>query len=585
MNIPTCTIRLTALLLGMAALDRPALADIAQQAYLKASNTEAYDQFGYSVAISGDTMVIGATGESSNARGVNGNQANNSANSSGAAYVFVRSGTNWVQQAYLKASNTTLGLTGPQNFGSAVAISRDIIVVGAIGESSRAAGVNGNQNDTSAPAAGAAYVFARTGTNWVQQSYLKASNPEGGSAANIYGAQFGFTVAVSGETVVVGAPYESSNATGVNGTQTDTSVSHSGAAYVFVRNGANWSQQAYLKASNPNAEDEFGTSVTVSGDTVVVGAPGEGSSATGLNGDQSDNSTRSAGAAYVFVRNGTNWSQQAYCKASNSGPDSFGNGVSVSGDTLVVGAQFEASSASGVNGDQSGNGALGAGAAYIFVRLGTNWSQQAYLKASNPDAFDYFGSSVAVSGDTVIVAATKERSIATGINGDESDNSLMQSGAAYIFVRLGTNWSQQAYLKASNNHGFQFSPPDWYGPDFGGSVAVSGGFALVGASGENSNARGVNGNQKNDLAINSGAAYLFTGLGPIIPRLDLVPFTDSITLSWSTNSIGFVLQTATTLANGGDWQDSSLTSSIVGNQNVVSVDMTSSAGFFRLRKP
>src|SRR5204863_403711 len=152
------------------------------------------------------------------------------------------------------------------------------------------------------------------------------------------------------------------------------------AAYIFVRSGTNWSQQAYLKASNTDAHDYFGSSVAVSGDTVVIGAPGEASNGTGVNGNQSDNSAFEAGAAYVFVRNGTNWSQQAYLKASNTDAhDGFGFSLAVSGDTVVVGAPTEASNATGVNGNQSDNSAFEAGAAYLFVRSGTTWSQQAYL--------------------------------------------------------------------------------------------------------------------------------------------------------------------------------------------------------------
>jgi FG-GAP repeat protein len=154
--------------------------------------------------------------------------------------------------------------------------------------------VNGNQSDNSATSAGAAYVFVRSGTTWTQQAYLKASNTE----ANDF---FGFSVAVSGDTVVVGAPREASNATGVNGNQSDNSATSAGAAYVFVRSGTTWSQQAYLKASNTETGDDFGFSVAVSGDTIVVGAWGEDSNATGVNGNQNDNSLGQAGAAYTFT--------------------------------------------------------------------------------------------------------------------------------------------------------------------------------------------------------------------------------------------------------------------------------------------
>src|SRR5205814_1608421 len=147
---------------------------------------------------------------------------------------------------------------------------------------------------------------------------------------------------------------EDSNATGVNGNQADNSASGSGAAYVFVRSGTTWSQQAYLKASNAEAGDQFGVSVALSGDTLVVGATSEDSNATGVNGNQADNSAGWSGAAYVFVRSGTAWSQQAYLKASNAGAgDVFGYSLALSGDTLAVGAFGEASSATGVGGNQA----------------------------------------------------------------------------------------------------------------------------------------------------------------------------------------------------------------------------------------
>ncbi len=139
-------------------------------------------------------------------------------------------------------------------------------------------------------------------------------------------------------------------------------------------------QQAYLKALNTGPGDQFGFSVAVSGDTVVVGAPNEDSNAVGVDGDHADNSIASSGAAYVFVRNGTSWTQQAYLKASNTGAnDNFGYSVAVSGETVVVGALNEASNATGVNGNQTNNNAGLSGAAYVFVRSGTTWSQQAYL--------------------------------------------------------------------------------------------------------------------------------------------------------------------------------------------------------------
>ncbi|MFN0112273.1 MAG: HYR domain-containing protein, partial [Blastocatellia bacterium] len=456
---------------------------IAQQAYLKASNTGTGDHFGRSVAVAGDTAVVGAPFEDSNATGVNGDGTNNSASDAGAAYVFVRSGTTWTQQAYLKASNTGAN----DRFGYSVAVAGDTLVVGAFGEASNAIGVNGNGTDDSASSSGAAYVFVRSGGMWSQQAYLKASNTGGSDL-------FGHSVAVAGDTVVVGAFQESSNATGVNGDGADNSINASGAAYVFVRSGTMWSQQAYLKASNPDESDSFGVQVAVAGDTVVVAAYREGSNATGVNGDGMNNLAYDAGAAYVFVRNGTTWTQQAYLKAGNTGAnDRFGWSVALAGDTAVVGAYHEDSNATGVNGDGMDNSASNAGAAYVFVRSGTTWSQQAYLKAGNTGAGDTFGNSVAVAGDTVMVGAPGEDSNATGVNGDGTNNSASSSGASYVFVRSGTTWNQQDYLKANNTVASD---------QFGWSVAVAGDTVVVGA------------NQEDNSASNSGAAYVFNGNAP-----------------------------------------------------------------------
>jgi hypothetical protein len=175
----------------------------------------------------------------------------------------------------------------------------------------------------------------------------------------------------------------------------------------------------------------------------VVGAPKEASNATGVNGDQSDDRASDAGAAYVFVRAGTNWIQQAYLKASNTGGgiidfgDLFGLNVAISGDTIVVGAIAEDASVTGINGDGSNNSAEDSGAGYVFVRSGTNWTQQAYLKASNTGTDDTFGAAVAVSGDTVVIGAIKEESNATGVNGNQNDNSYSRPGAAYVFAGIG----------------------------------------------------------------------------------------------------------------------------------------------------
>jgi hypothetical protein len=461
-----------------------------RQNYLKASASDGGDAFGYSIAASGDTLVVGAMWEDSSATGVDGNQADDGKNASGAAYVFVRDGSAWSQQAYLKASNSE----SSDFFGCSVAVSGDTIVVGAYGEDSNATGVNGNGSNNAFTSSGAAYVFARSGASWSQQAYLKASN-------TYISDCFGYTVAVSGDTIVVGAYGEGSRATGVDGSPTPRGADLSGAAYVFVRSGADWSQQAYLKSSNSEASDQFGGSVGIDGDTIVVGAAFEDSSSSGVDGVQTDNAAAKSGAAYIFVRNGATWTQQAYLKASNpEANDGFGNQVAISGDTVIVGSYIEGSSATGVNGDQAGNGAPNSGAVYVFTRGGAAWSQQAYLKASNTGADDLFSWSLAISGDTIVVGAQSESSAAIGVGGDQGSDGAANSGAAYLFHRNGSAWSQRAYLKATNAEAEDA---------FGVSVAVSGDTVAVAADTEDGSASGVNGNQADNGAYNSGAVYTY----------------------------------------------------------------------------
>jgi len=477
--------------------DAPASHSIAQLAYLKASNTETGDQNGWSIALSGDTVVVGAFLEDSNTDAVDGDGDNNDAGNAGAAYVFVRNGTSWSQQAYLKASNSDPG----DLFGVSVAIDGNTIVVGASREDSVATGVNGDQADNSMFNSGAAYVFVRNGSTWTQQAYLKASNSG-------WQDGFGVSVAVWGSTIAVGSFGEASAATEVDGDQADNNMPGAGAVYVFERTGSTWNQQAYVKATNTNWGDNFGSSVSLWDHTLAVGARNEDSASTGVNGDQESNQALLSGAAYIYVRDGTAWTRQAYIKASNTGAgDEFGQSIALSHDTLVVGAANEASNATGVGGDEADDSAADSGAAYVFVREGVSWSQQAYLKASNTDAGDAFAVSVSVSDDVIAIGAYREASSASGIGGDESDNGAPDAGAVYLFDRDGSSWSQLAYVKASNSEG-----NDW----FGRAVAVDENTIAVGAVGEDSSATGVNGDQDDESATSAGAAYV----------LDLMAWTD-----------------------------------------------------------
>ncbi len=397
--------------------------EIAQAAYTKASNTGAEDRFGVSVALSGDTLAIGAHSEDSAATGINGDQDNDAAPRGGAVYVFRRSGTSWSQEAYIKASNTGQS----DRFGFSVALSGDTLAVSAYDEDSNATGINGDQDNDDAQDSGAVYVFRRSGTDWTQEAYIKASNTDASD-------QFGISIALSGDTLAVGAYLEDSAATGIDGDQDRDDVSGSGAVYVFRRDGTNWSQEAYIKASNTDASDRFGVQVALSGDTLAVGGYLDDSAATGIGGDQDSNDAANSGAVYVFTRAGITWSQEAYIKASNANAgDEFGFRVAVSGDTLAVGALKEDSNSTRIGGDQGNDDTVNSGAVYVFRRSGTNWSQVTYIKASNTDTEDRFGYGIALSNDTLVATSRSEDSAATHIDGDQHDNSATDSGAAYIF--------------------------------------------------------------------------------------------------------------------------------------------------------
>jgi hypothetical protein len=479
----------------------------AQEAYVKPSNTASGLAFGAAIALSsdGNTLAVGAARDSSDATGINGDALDTSAPAAGAVHVFTRFGTTWSEQAYIKASNTRAQAA----FGSGVALSADgnTLVVGSSGESSNATGINGNQTDTSTPGSGAVYVFTRSGTTWSQVSYVKASNTALHS--------FGSTVALSGDatTLAVGASGDSSDAVGINGNETDTSAFVAGAVYVFALAGTTGSQQAYVKASNTTTYAYFGDSLALSNDgsTLAVGADGEPSGATGVNGDQSDTSAHQSGAVYVFTRSGTTWSQEAYVKASNTSEGGrFGCSVALSsdGNTLAAGAFGESSRATGIDGNQSDTSAGQSGAAYLFQRAGASWSQAAYVKASNTRADANFGDSIALSGggNTLAVGATLESSDATGVDGDQQDGEDEQAGAAYVFAAVGSGdaavWSQVAYVKSSNTVANE---------SFGSAVALShdGTTLACGALNDSSDATGINGDETNGVDPNAGAVFVF----------------------------------------------------------------------------
>ena len=407
------------------------------------------------------------------------------------------------RETYLKASNTG----AYEHFGEAVALSADgnTLAVGAVFEDSGTTGIDGEQDDFSAPNAGAVYVFVRAGNGWSQQAFIKASNTEAGD-------RFGFSVALShdGNTLAVGAMGEDSAATGIGGDQDDNAMDNSGAAYVFTRDGTQWSQRAYVKASNTGrAEegDQFGYDVALNADgtTLAVSAITEDSAATGIDGDQDDDSIADVGAVYVYTRNVNAWSHQAYVKPRQAPSETiagsvlfgFAIGLDASGDTLAVSAYNEDTNRGGI---------------YVFTREGERWSEQARFRGANAEQGDALASAIAVSadGNTIVGGAFDEDSVLLGIapadaGGDDYLTNLAV-GAAYVFVRDGTEWSQQAFIKPTNTQVNQH---------FGWAVALSldGRTVAVGAHFENGASSGINGDQRSASAPDSGATYVYRRSG------------------------------------------------------------------------
>lgn len=408
-----------------------------QQAYMKASNTDANDYFGWRLALSedGNTLVAGAYGEDSNATGIGGDQSNESMSVAGAAYVFVRGGQGgWVQQAYVKASNTGAG----DHFGLGVALSADgnTMAVGANREDSGSMGIGGSQIDNSATNSGAVYIFVRNQQEvWSQQAYVKASN----AGANDY---FGSQLVLSGDGHILAVAAHGEDG-GMGGNPDDDSVNDSGAVYVFERDGQGaWSERGYLKSPTPGDSDLFGNSLAMDmeGTTIAVGCYKDDSGAMGVGGNPLDNSAPDAGSVYVFVRNGQGvWAQQSYIKPSSpDAGDLFGFRVALSadGNMLAASSSMEDGSGSGLTASPNDNTATDAGAAYVFERDGQGaWSERVYVKASNTQANDWYGRGLALSSDglTLAVGAIYEDSGATGVGGDQEDNSVSASGAVYIY--------------------------------------------------------------------------------------------------------------------------------------------------------
>ena len=371
-----------------------------------ASDGASNDNFGLSVSISGDYAIAGSM------------YNDDYGADSGSAYILHRDGETWLQQQKLLSSDGAVA----DRFGTSVAISGDYVIVGA------------SEDDDAGGNSGSAYIFKRDGEIWIEQAKLLAS--DGGA-----GDCFGWSVSISGDYAIVGAPFDD-----------NFGAASSGSAYIFHRSGETWPQQAKLLNINPEAGDEFGGSVSISGDYAIVGAKYDDDQASG------------AGAACVFRWTGASWAQLIKLYASDgTADDEFGISVHINGDLAIVGAYWD---------NSKGNAS---GSAYIYKRAGAIWSEQQKLIASEGAAGDLFGISVSISGDYAIVGAQYD------------DEKGSDCGSAYIFGWNGRSWIEQQELIAS----------DGAASDYFGSVSISGDNAIVGAY------------MDDDRGSASGSGYVF----------------------------------------------------------------------------
>ncbi len=316
----------------------------------------------------------------------------------------------WASQQDARVYPSPNDLGQSDQFGLSVDLSGTTLIAGA--ELHDPSGGNGKH--------GAAYVFVRTASGWIQEAKLTSSSYDPGD-------RFGFQVALDGDTAVVGAPFDDN----------DNALS-SGAAYVFARTAGVWSEEARLVASDKAVLDNFGASVSIDGDSVAIGADRDSTS-----------SLNYCGSVYVFVRNGTTWTQEAKLVASDAQSyDELGQSVVIRGDTVVAGAW-----------SHDTNGLLNSGAAYVFERNGSVWSQSAKLTASDGAGGDWFGMAVALEADTLVVGAPRD------------DGAHWDDGSAYVFARNGSVWTEQVKLTDFQGQ---------YHDEFGSSVDIEGDRIAVG---------------------------------------------------------------------------------------------------------
>ncbi len=368
------------------------------------------DFFGYTVAISGNFIIVGAYQEDESELG------SNTMSNSGSAYIFENIEGEWTEVQKIVASDRNTD----DFFGASVSISGDYALVGAHQEDENA---SGDQNFSNS---GSAYIFKNEAGTWTEVQKIAASDR---SAVDY----FGYSVSISGDYAIIGAYLEDENAAG------GATLSNPGSAYVFKNNAGTWSQIKKLVASDRGAEDFFGFSVSISGDYAIVGAYQEDQNVSG------GATLANSGSAYIFKNNSDAWTQVQKIVALDRGlGDQYGYSVSISGDYAIVGASLE-------DEDEAGNNNFfNAGSAYVYMNDAGTWSHARKLVPTDRTNSDLFGSSVAIGGNYCLVGAYQEDH---DVNGD---NFASNAGSVYIFKNFVEISVNQSTTNIADDSSFNF---------------------------------------------------------------------------------------------------------------------------------
>jgi plastocyanin len=414
---------------------------------LLASDGAAQDEYGSTVSISGNRAIVGA------------NLDDDNGSNSGSAYIYELTNGSWVQIQKLIASDASAA----DQFGSAVSISENRVIVGA------------SLDDDNGSNSGAAYIYELDNGSWVEMQKLTAADAAAGD-------NFGYTVSISGDNVIIGSSLDDDNG------------SNSGSAYIYELSNGTWLEVQKLTAADAAANDQFGFAVSIDDNVAVVGARWSDKNA----------SIQNSGSAYVFENNGTNWIEIQKLIASDEDEFAvFGFSVDVSNNHIIVGSPFRNNGVSYTN----------AGSSYLFENNGTNWSQVQVLTASDETAQDKFGYSVSISGDLAIAGSK------------EDDDNGSNSGSAYVFKLNGASWSQVQKLTSSDGN---------TDDEFGVFVSISGNNVIAGSPGSDDN------------GSLSGAAYIFElpYFLDVQTACDSYTWVDGITYTSSNNAAIYTLSNA-----------------------------------------